>query len=228
MKNKVENTNANIKTNKTGLNLKFLSAILIFVIIILLLSNIILTKQKSVLLSKNKENAEYIKILERENSELQIENYEKQCDDTYPRIGEWLPYYYRSENPNLLTISENLAIKMPADTSINNDFLVTIGNSIYVIHGLNPNKGSDAGLCPWEDDSTGCGYSDEENIANVKTLRIWKDNQGVFALNPQSIKLEKNYIKKFIIAKQYPNKYFTQEEILTWKEILKTIQLIEN
>lgn len=42
------------------------------------------------------------------------------------------------------------------------------------------------------------------------TFRIWNDNRGVFALNPQSVTVNENYLDFFIIQKESANPISTK------------------
>lgn len=78
------------------------------------------------------------------------------------------------------------------------------------------------GLCPWEDNGSGCTYSDS-TLKNSELLRIWRDNKGVFALNPQSIQLDGYYMDLLVVTK--PSGVFSEKDISVWKNILSTISI---
>lgn len=115
----------------------------------------------------------------------------------------------------------DIIIKLPQGSVIDNtNRTVILNGSKYRIGGEN----FVAGLCPWEDDGSGCTY-DDNNSGIAKPLRIWRDNKGVFALNPQSIPLDGYFINNFKIFKESPDKIFTQEEINLWKRLLEKIEI---
>lgn len=85
------------------------------------------------------------------------------------------------------------------------------------------------GLCPWEDDGSGCTYTDEKisKFGEDAKVRVWRDNQrGVFALNFQSLEIGKYYVDHFEIYKRSPNESFTNSEIATWKNWVMNIKTI--
>ncbi len=85
------------------------------------------------------------------------------------------------------------------------------------------------GLCPWEDDGSGCTYTDEKinKFGEDAKVRVWRDNQrGVFALNFQSLEIGNYYVDHFEIFKRSPNESFTASEITTWKNWVMNIKTI--
>ena len=85
------------------------------------------------------------------------------------------------------------------------------------------------GLCPWEDDGSGCTYTDEKisKFGEDAKVRVWRDNQrGVFALNFQSLEIGNYYVDHFEIFKHSPNESFTNSEIGTWKNWVLNIKTI--
>lgn len=126
------------------------------------------------------------------------------------------PKYNNDEN------HYDIIIKLPQGSATDNTNKTLILNgSKYKITGIDKTFG----LCPMEDDGSGCTYNDDSS-GIAKPLRIWKDNSGVFALNPQSIILDGYSINNFKIYKESPNKIFTQEEINLWKSLLETIEIV--
>ncbi|MCL4365813.1 hypothetical protein M1437_01135 [Patescibacteria group bacterium] len=83
------------------------------------------------------------------------------------------------------------------------------------------------GLCPWEDDGSGCVYSDKV-VNNIPTFRIWADKRGVFALNPQSIKIDGYFVDYFVIRKETPNNIFSKDEVDLWENWLKGLKLVSS
>jgi len=55
---------------------------------------------------------------------------------------------------------------------------------------------------------------------HIPTFRIWNDNRGVFALNPQSVTVNENYLDFFIIQKESANPIFSEEEVAYWEQTL--------
>lgn len=107
--------------------------------------------------------------------------------------------------------------------------VVSLNNKYYTIaidqtRGLCPENYNDEG----EDVSpTSCTYDDEKlSMGNSDNLRIWKDNNRIFAINPMAIGWGTNNVSGMVIEKQSPNLlskenlYFTDEEVKMWKEIL--------
>lgn len=131
-----------------------------------------------------------------------------------------IPYIFK-ENPQ----DENpydIIIQLPQGSVIDNtNRTVILNGSKYKIAG----EKQMFGLCPMEDNGSSCTYNDD-NSGIAKPLRIWQDNSGVFALNPQSIKLDGYFINNFKIFKESPSKIFTQEEINLWKNLLETIKIV--
>lgn len=125
------------------------------------------------------------------------------------------------KNEHLFNISQELAIQLPIRATINGK-TVTIDNTIYEID----TSGSVAGLCPMNDYGSKCGYTDE-TLPNIGTFRVWEDNTGIFALNPQEIGVDKYNINNFKIDKTRPNKVFTANEVDLWRTILKDIIVVK-
>lgn len=77
-----------------------------------------------------------------------------------------------------------------------------------------------------------CTHVDEEYISSnpnlkINHLRIWKNNEGMKMLNPQSILLNNGLsIEGIVIRKKVPNTIITPEEVQELKKILDTISTI--
>lgn len=103
---------------------------------------------------------------------------------------------------------------------------VKVDNSLYSVA---PQGGGHGGPCPMEDFGTKCGYTDEQVDIKlpleIGAVRIWKDEKGIFLINPQSIQLGNTYINNILITKLQPNTVFTTEEVNMWKQLLTTIEL---
>jgi hypothetical protein len=106
---------------------------------------------------------------------------------------------------------------------IDDKYLVVIDNETYML-GINA-----GGLCPWDPanpdfvDETNCGYTDKvlaNSVVDIQTFRIWKDNRGVFALNPQTVKVNTTEIDFFLIQKSPKTESFSASEIELWENIL--------
>lgn len=91
-----------------------------------------------------------------------------------------------------------------------------------------------AGPCGMGEDNSECGYT-EESIDGADTIKIWKDQRGVFAVNfigitIDSSKVESEYVSKtegYYLDSIYISKVnqsaFSQAEIELWKTIFATI-----
>jgi hypothetical protein len=72
------------------------------------------------------------------------------------------------------------------------------------------------GFCPWEDDGSGCAYTDEKYGTGI--LRSWFDKRGIFVLNFQSIYIKGYYTDHFEVFKTGPTMIFTDQDISFWKQ----------
>ncbi len=111
------------------------------------------------------------------------------------------------------SINSNLSLKMPSEAEINDGY-VSFNAAKYSI-----TVDSTIGLCPNDTYGKTCNYEDV-SLTNIPTFRIWRNPDGVFALNPQSIQIGKYYLNSLAITKVAPNKVFTDNEISSWENIL--------
>jgi hypothetical protein len=95
-----------------------------------------------------------------------------------------------------------------------------------ISYNLLPNNNPGAGGCPTDNSQPDCTYNDTTQLGNIKTLRIWKNNGGVFMLNPQNILINGYMLNNFLVTKISPNTFFSQQEISDWENIFKNIKAI--
>lgn len=133
------------------------------------------------------------------------------------KIGDW---DYSSEAKNIFVISNDLGISMPKDVGVSGGTVVIYKESKFLI---NTDQKMVAGLCGMDESENLCDAYDE-TLPNIETLRIWRRNKSdVFAINPQSIRVNGKYLGHLDITKLSPNEYFTNDELIFWKEVLKNI-----
>lgn len=125
----------------------------------------------------------------------------------------------------VLALSNFLVLDLPQGVITykeNNQVKVKINENEYRVEEL----GSPLtfGLCPFDEYETNCGYDDDKTIPHVGTFRVWKDQNGIFALNPQEITFDEEYINNFKIYKDNPNTVFSQNEVESWESILRTLR----
>lgn len=96
------------------------------------------------------------------------------------------------------------------------------GNSYRLIIEGNP-----AGLCPMEDSGDGCGYRDE-SLNYAKIFRIWRDERGIFALNPQIFKIDGYSLGDIVLTKESPNILFSESEVELWRDLFNGIRIRNN
>lgn len=84
-----------------------------------------------------------------------------------------------------------------------------------------------ASPCGMQITETDCGF-DEEVAQDAEVLKVWRNNQGVFALNYISVKLNDYSLPSIFITKLAPDTYisFTEQEVATWKQIYSTIHIV--
>lgn len=123
---------------------------------------------------------------------------------------------------------QDLGFLFPEGTTpiMSNSSIITMNNKLYKI-----DIEKLGGLCS---PNVECTYNDEENITNIRTLRIWENNGKVFAINPQDINLNGSFIGNIVIEKLSSDilstnfQYFTTEEVQTWKNILSNPVFLED
>lgn len=112
------------------------------------------------------------------------------------------------------------------DPIMSNSSIISMNNKLYKI-----DIDKLGGLCSPDLE---CTYDDEENAPNIRTLRIWKNNGKVFAINPQDINLNGSFIGNIVIEKLSSDvsstnfQYFTTEEVEIWKNILSNPVFLED
>ncbi|MFA5026022.1 MAG: hypothetical protein WC503_05955 [Candidatus Shapirobacteria bacterium] len=133
---------------------------------------------------------------------------------------------------NLVLRIKNIGFLFPKSSYsiFSGQHLISLNNKFYNIaveqtEGGCPGNYNNEG--EFVSDSQSCTYDDEKlNMGESDTLRIWKDNNKIWALNPMAIGWGTNNVSGMVIAKQSPNLlsketlYFTDEEVQMWKEIL--------
>jgi hypothetical protein len=88
-------------------------------------------------------------------------------------------------------------------------------------------KGAGGGPCPLEDPEGSWCTKNEEQFPNSMGLLVWEDSQrGIFSLSTMSLMVE-TYPTDVIMISREDGKGFTPEQVMMWKEMLKTIQLIK-
>ncbi len=113
------------------------------------------------------------------------------------------------------------AIRVSAQPST---YTITLNSSSYIL----TIDGSVGGLCNPNDFGKTCTYTDEEittPTVHISPLRIWRKNNSVFALNPQSISIGNSTISHLIITKQDATTVFTTTEVSQWKQLLQSIYI---
>ena len=129
-----------------------------------------------------------------------------------------------------LSIPNGTLLKQPAtgepvwnNNRLAEKYVLEINNEIYTL-GINA-----GGLCPWDPgdpdfvDETNCTYTNKalkNAVVNIPTFRIWNDNKGVFALNPQSVTVDENYLDFFSIQKESADPIFSEAEVTFWEQTL--------
>ncbi len=131
-------------------------------------------------------------------------------------------------SPNIIVFGgeNNIILDLPNGFSVisvkNNQTSVAYNNSTFEVF----DDVGGAGACSNEDfDNQLCGYTDEK-FSNM-IIRTWKDKNGVFMLNPQEILIGGYYLNNIIVEKSKPNTIFSSDEIIKWKEALRTIKVGE-
>lgn len=123
---------------------------------------------------------------------------------------------------------ENAEIKLQKKTSEFQLYIETRVEANGSLYSILPQDGGRGGPCPMEDFGTKCGYTDD--IIDVKpplkisAVRVWKDEKGIFLINPWDIYVKDTGINSILISKLQPNKIFSQEEVNMWKQLLTTIR----
>ena len=117
----------------------------------------------------------------------------------------------------------DIVIEFPKDIRITQEDerqVITTNTATYQLQtGAPP-----LGLCPWEDDGSGCTYTDEK--FGTGTLRIWYDKEGKFALNFQNIYINGYYLDHFEIFRTGSEKMFTDQDISFWKQWINKAKTI--
>jgi len=119
----------------------------------------------------------------------------------------------------------NIYINLPENTVVKFDqnYKITIQNATYSVDA----NSKIPGLCPWleADNINNCGYDDVQfaELPFIQNIKIWKDNDGRFAINPMSININGYYLDKIIIHKENPNNIFTDSDIELWKQLFSKI-----
>lgn len=129
-----------------------------------------------------------------------------------------------TEEGPLLIYCSKLVVHLPKDAVVEGDFITMSGAKYRVyVGGM---EGGDSDRCPmFEEERTQCTY-DDEVLPNIDTFRVWRDNLGIFKLNPQSIKIQDLYISHFQIVKVSPSEEFAPEEVGSWRVILSNLTAI--
>lgn len=135
-------------------------------------------------------------------------------------------------NPNRLLLATvegvaNFVIDLPTDFSVstqNNVSDVTFGNSTFQVIG---NLGGMGGPCPMDNSDPSCGYTDETVVKNIQILRIWKNKNGIFLINPQEIIIDGYDLNNIEIEKTKPNQVFTTAEVDKWRTVLQNITVVK-
>lgn len=103
---------------------------------------------------------------------------------------------------------------------------VKVNKSLY---SVSSQAGGRGGPCPMGEVETKCGYTDDKidvkSPLKIAAVRVWKDEKGVFLINPWDIYVGNRGINSILITKLKPNEVFSENEVIMWKQLLVTIEL---
>lgn len=125
----------------------------------------------------------------------------------------------KSGNPDVYV---SLVSDIPSGAKVNDD-IVTVGSSDFRID----RQQTVFGLCGGDgqsDNNISCSYTDER-LKSAQLLRVWTENNNVFALNPQTIQIDGYQVNNLKIYKQTPTKYFTRAEVDFWRQLLGNLRI---
>jgi hypothetical protein len=179
---------------------------------------------------KDNELDSYYLFTNSKHQTIEIDHFKKYPNNIYSQAFDQILSTFRFVNSelNIITVAKKITDNVTNKNASPVDFVIDAPKNSVVAYPYvtwNNSKFQFIRNDIEEHGNSEDTYSDEP-FPNADILRAWRNNNGVFKLNPQGLTIGGYYLDHISLVKISPSETLTTTEVNQWKELLKTLRVV--